>query len=183
MICFSTHLRRSSSSGEPFGAVVPRLGGHGLVPRPSELVGEGSVELLDLEVLVDSLSESCRSWIPSAARRACFWLCLYSLFLALFVKRLIPSKVSSSAPSFGGWMTHFWLARLTMKCACSSIDPSCWNCWSMVEEWPLWCSVLLSTPSMGPFGCAGAISSSRKSESSSISSRIVSRIVRRFELV
>ena len=41
-ICFSTLLSKSSSSGDPFGAVVPRLGGYRLVPRPSGVWGEDS---------------------------------------------------------------------------------------------------------------------------------------------
>ena len=42
--CFSTLLRRSSSSGDPFGAVVPRLGwGVQLGAQAFEAVGRGFV--------------------------------------------------------------------------------------------------------------------------------------------
>ena len=115
------------------------------------------------ELLVDSLSESSGGRIPRAALIAfccslliCFWLYLCSFALALLVNRRMPSRAFSIISSLGGWMTYFWLAWLIINCACSSRDPNWWNVWSM-EEWPLWCAVLLSTSSMGPFGCPGAM--------------------------
>ena len=195
MTFFSTLLSKSSSSGEPLGAVVPRLGGCRLVPRPSGVLGGDSWEVVveELEeLLVDSLSESSVGGIPRAALRAfccslliCFWLCLCSLALALLVKRRMPSRAFSITSSLEGWMTNFWLAWLIINCACSSTDSNCWKVWS-VDEWPLWCAVSLSASSMGPSGCPGLISlcvsssltlASSTSQSSSISSRIVSRTV------